>query len=60
MASFADGHVSYTGIHWDSTLLYGGGIRFALAYDSPARPVSRYDDHFIPQNKMPEVTVTLN
>jgi hypothetical protein len=36
MASFADGHVSYIKIYWDSTPLPDNGVKFALAADPPA------------------------
>jgi prepilin-type N-terminal cleavage/methylation domain-containing protein/prepilin-type processing-associated H-X9-DG protein len=36
MVSFADGHVSYINIYWDSTPFPGGGVKFALAADPPA------------------------
>jgi prepilin-type N-terminal cleavage/methylation domain-containing protein/prepilin-type processing-associated H-X9-DG protein len=36
MVSFADGHVSYIRVYWDSTPLPGGGSSFALGYDPPA------------------------
>jgi len=36
MVSFADGHVSYIKIYWDSTPLPGGGLSFAMGYNPPA------------------------
>ena len=36
MVSFADGHVSYLKIYWDSTPLPGNGVKFALGADPPA------------------------
>lgn len=36
VVSFADGHVSYIKIYWDSTRLPGGGMSFAFAYDPRA------------------------
>ena len=36
MVSFADGHVSYIKIYWDSTPFPDGGVRFALGFDPPA------------------------
>jgi len=36
MVSFADGHVSYLKIYWDSTPLHNHGVKFALAADPPA------------------------
>ena len=36
MVSFADGHVSYIKIYWDSTPFPGGGVKFALGFDPPA------------------------
>ena len=39
VVGFVDGHVSYIRIYWDSTLLPGGGVSFALTYDPP----SNYD-----------------
>jgi hypothetical protein len=37
MASFADSHVSYLKIYWDSTIHYpNGGMSVAGYYDPPA------------------------
>ena len=36
MVSFADGHVSYIKIYWDSTPFPDGGVKFALGFDPPA------------------------
>jgi prepilin-type processing-associated H-X9-DG protein len=35
MISFADGHVSYLKIYWDSTPFPGGGLSFAMGYNPP-------------------------
>ena len=44
MVSFADGHVSYIKIYWDSTPLPDIGVKFALAAD----PQAGYDDQWSP------------
>jgi len=36
MVSFADGHVSYIKIYWDSTPFPDGAVKFALGFDPPA------------------------